>query len=271
VTTPGRPAAPRRGGRRVLLAAAVGVMLLAPAGAALAQPAVTATATCSPDGSATFQLTVTGTEFPPQAPVAVTFTVVGQADPAAQPGAQNATSDAAGAFTVRQQAIPVGQTTAFTVQAASGATVATDDVDVPACPPAGETTTTVQAVADRITLNPTTGVPGTVVQVTGTGFDPGVSLRLRWDLGLGEVTVTTGPAGTFQAALLIFRKDVTGPRRLVIEPAGAGEGPGETTTTTQPGVTTTPPAADVDEAALTFLVLPARQSPAVVGPFGQGG
>jgi hypothetical protein len=247
----------------VLLAAALGVMLLAPAGAALAQPAVTATATCSPDGSATYQLTVSGTEFPPQAPVAVTFTAVGQADPAAQPGAQNTTSDAAGAFTVRQQAVPVGQTAAFTVQAASGATVATDDFDVPDCPPAGETTTTVEAAADQITLSPTAGVPGTVVQVTGRGFEPGARLRLRWDPGLGEVVVTAGPAGTFEAGLLIFRKDIIGPRRLVIEAAEPGAGAAVTTTTAAPG-------AGVDEEALTFLVLPARQSPALIGPLSQG-
>jgi hypothetical protein len=133
---------------------------------------------------------------------------------------------------------------------------------------------TVQAAADRVTLNPTTGVPGTVVQVTGTGFDPGAGLRLRWDRGLGEVAVTAGPVGTFQAALLIFRNDIVGPRRLVIEPAGAGEGAAESPTTTLPAAespTTTLPAADVDENGPTFLVQQARRSPAVVGPAGQGG
>jgi hypothetical protein len=172
VNPPGPPVAPGRGGRRVLLAAAVAVTLLAPAGAAPAAPSIA------------------------------------------------------------------------------------------------------QAAAERVTLNPTTGVPGTVVQVTGTGLDPGASLRLRWDRGLGEVTVTAGLAGTFQAALLIFRNDLIGPRRLVIEPAGAGEPPAESPTTTGPlaeSPTTTPPAADVDENAPTFLVLQARQSPAVVGPAGQGG
>jgi hypothetical protein len=49
--------------------------------------------------------------------------------------------------------------------------------------------------------------------------------------------VTTRPAGTFQAALLVFRNDVTGPRRLVVEPAGAGE-----------ATTSTLPAAGVDGA-----------------------
>jgi hypothetical protein len=269
-------AAPRRG-RRVLLAAAVGVVLLVPARAALAQPAVTATATCSPDGSATYQLTVAGTEFPPQAQVTVTFTAVGQADPAAQPDDQTTTSDAAGTFAVQQQDVPVGQTAAFTVQAASGATVATDELDAPACPPAGETTTSTtienQDQADQITLSPTAGVPGTVVTVTGRGFEPGARLRLRWDRGLGEDVVTVGPLGTFLGRLLIFRKDIIGPRRLLIEPdePGAGAAPA-TTATTLPGVATTAttlPGAGVDEEALTFLVLPARQSPAVYGPASQ--
>jgi hypothetical protein len=257
-------AAPRRG-RRVLLAAAVGVVLLAPARAALAQPAVTATTSCSPDGSASYRLTVAGTEFPPQAQVAVTFTAVGQADPAAQPDDQNTNSDAAGAFAV-QQTVQVGQTAAFTVQAASGATVASKDFDVPACPLAGETTTSTTIVdqdqAGQVTLSPTAGVPGTVVQVTGRDFEPGARLRLRWDRGLGEATVTVGPVGTFVGQLLIFRKDVIGPRRLLIEAAEPGAEAAPTTTTVEPG-------AGVGEEDLTFLVLPARQSPAVYGPASQ--
>jgi hypothetical protein len=127
-----------------------------------------------------------------------------------------------------------------------------------------------------VTLSPTTGVPGTVVQVAGSGFQPGASLRLRWDHGIGETIVTVAGDGTFQAALLIFRKDVVGPRHLLVEPA-AQAAAAEATTTSQalastettetteaPAVTDTtlPDGAAAAEAA-TFLVIPARQNPAL--------
>ena len=149
-----------------------------------------------------------------------------------------------------------------------------------------------QPAAGLVALSPTTGVPGTVVQVTGSGFQPGESLLLRWDRGIGQVTVTVAGDGTFQAALLIFRKDVVGPRRLLVEPAGqaaaAATTTSETTTTTEAtgaaqaaaGSTTTTEAAGATATTLldgaaaadatTFLVLPTRQNPALGGAATQG-
>jgi len=257
-----RPDAARRRTRRLLLALTAGVTLLAPARAALAQPAVTVATTCSPDGSATYRLAVTGSEFPPQAPVTVTFTAAGGVVDSGGPRTQTTNSDAAGAFTVQQQAVPVGSARAFTVRASGGGTVATATLDVPDCPEGGATTTatTVAGVAVPVTLSPATGVPGTVVQVTGTGFDPGARLLLRWDRGLGEVTVAVAGDGTFQAALLIFRKDILGPRRLLVEPAGQA-----------PAAPTTTAVSDTAAAdATTFLVLPTRQNPALGGAAAQG-
>jgi hypothetical protein len=249
-----RPDAARRRTRRLLLALTAGVTLLAPARAALAQPAVTVATTCSPDGSATYRLAVTGNEFPPQAPVTVTvtFTAAGGVVDSGGPRTQTTNSDAAGAFTVQQQAVAVGSARAFTVRASGGGTVATATLDVPDCPEGG--------AAVPVTLSPATGVPGTVVQVTGTGFDPGARLLLRWDRGLGEVTVAVAGDGTFQAALLIFRKDILGPRRLLVEPAG--QAPAAPTTTAVSEIA----AAD----ATTFLVLPTRQNPALGGAAAQG-
>jgi hypothetical protein len=131
----------------------------------------------------------------------------------------------------------------------------------------------VTAAAGPVTLSPTTGVPGTVVQVAGSGFAPGARLLLRWDHGIGQVTVTVAGDGTFQAALLIFRNDVVGPRRLLVEPAGQAAAAATTTTeapsTIEASATTLiGGAAAVD--ATTFLVLPARQSPALGGAATQG-
>jgi hypothetical protein len=138
------------------------------------------------------------------------------------------------------------------------------------------------AAAVPVTLSPTTGVPGTVVQVAGSGFEPGARLLLRWDHGLGEVTATVAGDGTFQAALLIFRKDVVGPRRLLVEPAGQAaaatteapsttEAPASsaTTSTEATGTTLLNGAAAAD--ATTFLVLPTRRNPALGDPASQGG
>lgn len=208
--------------RWLLPAVAAGVLLLVPAGAALAQPSVTAATSCSPDGTASYRLTVTGSEFPPQTTVTVSFTAAGGVVDPGGPRARTTTSDAAGA------AVPV-------------------------------------------TLSPTTGVPGTVVQVAGTGFEPGARLLLRWDHGIGQVTVTVAGDGSFQAALLIFRKDIIGPRHLLVEPAGQALA-GSTTSTTQAQATTATNLLDGAAAAdaTTFLVLPTRQNPALGSPATQG-
>jgi len=251
--------------RRLLLAVTAALLLLAPARAAFAQPAVTVATTCSPDGSATYRLAVTGSEFPPQVPVTVTFTAAGGVVDPGGPRTQTTTSDAGGAFTVQQRAVAVGAARAFTVRA-SGGVVATVSLAVPDCP---------AGAAVPLTLSPATGVPGTVVQVTGSGFDPGARLLLRWDRGLGEVTVTVAGDGTFQAALLIFRKDILGPRRLLVEPAGpAPTGPTTTAVSDTTAASATTATTLVEGAAAadatTFLVLPARQNPAFGGAAAQG-
>jgi len=72
---------------------------------------------------------------------------------------------------------------------------------------------------------PAVGSPGTVTLVRGTGFPPGVPVRLAWTPG---ITAAANPAvpgadGSFVAQLLILGGDRTGPRTVTA--AGTGFGP----------------------------------------------
>lgn len=63
-------------------------------------------------------------------------------------------------------------------------------------------------------LDPVVGPPGTVVQVTGTGFPPG-GVQLSWDPGLGGDDTTASGTGTLSDQVLVLPRDQLGARDLV--------------------------------------------------------
>jgi hypothetical protein len=63
--------------------------------------------------------------------------------------------------------------------------------------------------------SPDVGSGGDATTVRGSGFPPGHRLTLRWSLGLGAATATPAANGTFVAVLVVFPKDVIGPRAVV--------------------------------------------------------
>jgi Tol biopolymer transport system component len=68
-----------------------------------------------------------------------------------------------------------------------------------------------------LVLDPPIGPPGMVTVVSGSGFPPGAGIRLAWSQG---ITPTLAPIvadadGTFTVGVLVFHKDIVGPRRLV--------------------------------------------------------
>lgn len=77
----------------------------------------------------------------------------------------------------------------------------------------------IQIRAPRVAVNPAIGPPGFVALAQGAEFPPGTQVRLAWDVGITTTpdTVTVGPDGTFDAQMLILRKDVIGPRTLQAE------------------------------------------------------
>jgi hypothetical protein len=65
-----------------------------------------------------------------------------------------------------------------------------------------------------LTVTPTIARLGFVVIANGTGFPPG-AVTLSWLPGIGLTTATAAADGTFSTQVLVFPKDVIGPRTLV--------------------------------------------------------
>ena len=81
------------------------------------------------------------------------------------------------------------------------------------------TTTTVPAsgcTTTRPTMDivPAVGPPGSVLTIDGSGFRPGQSVQLSWNVGLETAQATVTSLCTFRATLLIFPHDQPGPRDL---------------------------------------------------------
>lgn len=72
---------------------------------------------------------------------------------------------------------------------------------------------------------PPVGRPGTVTLVRGTGFPPGIPVRLAWNPGITAAANPSVPGadGTFVAQLLILKGDATG--RRTVTASGTGFGP----------------------------------------------
>ena len=72
-------------------------------------------------------------------------------------------------------------------------------------------------VPRTIQILPAVGQMGFVAFAQGSGFDPGTTVTLTWDRGIGAnlpSQAAVGPDGSFRVGILIFAHDLTGPRVL---------------------------------------------------------
>lgn len=76
-----------------------------------------------------------------------------------------------------------------------------------------------------VQLQPPVGPPGFVTLAIGTGFPPGTPVTLDWSPGINarsSLTVIPDGAGGFRLPVLVFHRDLLGPRKLRASFAGGG-------------------------------------------------
>ncbi|MGW4159522.1 VWA domain-containing protein [Streptomyces sp. NPDC004788] len=80
-------------------------------------------------------------------------------------------------------------------------------------------TARLQVLQPRLDVTPSVLRPGETVVVRGADYPPGATVRLVWSVGLTADTspVRVGPDGTFEAQVLVLRRDRLGPRELWAE------------------------------------------------------
>ena len=76
-------------------------------------------------------------------------------------------------------------------------------------------TTTTTPVTPTMSLSPTIGPPGQVVQVDGSGFAKNTSLTLTWNKGIGTFQARTDGAGGLHTQVLVLPHAELGPTTLV--------------------------------------------------------
>ncbi|MCL7376581.1 VWA domain-containing protein [Streptomyces sp. 35G-GA-8] len=74
----------------------------------------------------------------------------------------------------------------------------------------------------KLVVTPQVATPGQVVLARGTDFPPGSNVRLSWSAGItaSGPPVTAGRDGTFEAQVLVLRRDQLGPRDLRADVTG---------------------------------------------------
>jgi len=75
------------------------------------------------------------------------------------------------------------------------------------------------APTPTVIVNPGVVASGRVTTISGQGFAPNSTVTLKIP-NLGDLTATTTPAGTFEAALLVFLHSAMGPREVQATLAG---------------------------------------------------
>jgi hypothetical protein len=70
--------------------------------------------------------------------------------------------------------------------------------------------------------NPNLVRPGRVTHAIGRNFPPDVDIRVRWDAGIGSVQADPNVIGRFDDPMLVFKRDILGPRELVATIPGVG-------------------------------------------------
>jgi Tol biopolymer transport system component len=73
----------------------------------------------------------------------------------------------------------------------------------------------------QLELDPPIGQPGIVTIATGSGFPPGVEVRLTWSRGITPKlpAIVADASGAFRVQVLVFHNDIVGQRDLVASPA----------------------------------------------------
>jgi von Willebrand factor type A domain-containing protein/HYR domain-containing protein len=94
----------------------------------------------------------------------------------------------------------------------------------PADPDLGDNDTTapLRVLQPEVTLSPEAAAPGEVAVARGDDFPPGTVVELIWDRGLtaARSPLVVESDGTFEAQMLVLRKDQTGQRALRTEVTG---------------------------------------------------
>ncbi|MCN9241163.1 VWA domain-containing protein [Streptomyces sp. RY43-2] len=83
-------------------------------------------------------------------------------------------------------------------------------------------TTRIRVLQPKLTVTPQVARPGDVVLARGKDFPPGRAVTLSWRPGItaAQSTVRVGGDGTFEAQVLVLRKDQLGPRTLRVDVRG---------------------------------------------------
>jgi hypothetical protein len=174
-------------------------------------------------------------------PVTVTTTVSNAGPDAAHdvvlavalpPGAQPLDPQS-GCTTIAPCTIPAGTRRTVTIRvsypSATAGTIRAAASGLPAdlFPANNSATARLSVIAPQLTITPTVGRPGLVVQARGVGFPPRSTVQLTWQPGItaAHVPVVVGADGTFASQVLILRKDQRGPR--VLRATGPGYAPVE--------------------------------------------
>ncbi|MGW5097651.1 HYR domain-containing protein [Streptomyces nodosus] len=94
----------------------------------------------------------------------------------------------------------------------------------PRDPRRGDNTATarIRILQPKLTVTPQVARPGDVVLARGKDFPPGRTASLSWSVGItpAQSAVRVGPDGTFEAQLLVLRRDQLGPRALRAQAQG---------------------------------------------------
>ncbi|CAM5443717.1 MULTISPECIES: vWA domain-containing protein [Streptomyces] len=74
----------------------------------------------------------------------------------------------------------------------------------------------IRVLRPKLTVTPQVATPGDVVMARGEDFPPGRTVALSWNPGItaAQSAVRVGRDGTFEAQVLVLRKDQLGPRTL---------------------------------------------------------
>jgi len=76
--------------------------------------------------------------------------------------------------------------------------------------------------AATLVVEPALGPPGIVVEARARGFPPGSVVSVAWDPGLGTASGLADDGGEVRIRVLVFHRDVLGPRELLASSGGLG-------------------------------------------------
>jgi hypothetical protein len=198
-------------------------------------PRITISPGCGPAATTsgeTYEIKITGANFPPLeaengVSALITFdgAQVGPLVPIDEFGAFSTT------VTVPRKASSYSITATDTRDAMSASatflvpclSVGTTTTTVTTAPPTTTTVTTAPPSVGTVAacvLEPPVGDPGFVTHARCSGFPGNANVTMRWAPGLGTGTAKADAAGNFRAPMLVFPRDVLGPRELIVESPG---------------------------------------------------